>query len=224
VLDFIYHKCYNGNIALYSKIKQKSWSAMKNYTNRKRKKNRVWQTIIVLALVAFGGFLIWNYFIRPEKPTTPDNQAVSNSDKDTTTKLDEATKPISDDNTQDEQNPKDDGKTPIQYDGDKPSAAQNFTGFITNKNVNQSTNQLTIRLTIDQLVQPAGTCTLKLTSTTSSAIVTKTVPTIDNPSSSSCQGFDIPLSELSSGKWQINVQIKNNNKSGEIDGGEIDIP
>lgn len=195
---------------------------MKNYTNEKRKKDRIWRTIVALILVLFGGFLIWNYFIRPNKPNPPDN--INNTNDTERLNLNDDIEPNEDNNSMTKPRIDSDGKTPVQYEGDNPNTAQDFTGFITNKSVNSTSGQLTIRLTIDQLVQPAGTCTLELASTTSSATVTKTAPTVDNPSSSSCQGFDIPLSELSSGKWRIKVQVKNNSKSGEIDGGEIDIP
>lgn len=192
---------------------------MRNYTNKKRKRDQIWRTIVALILVLFGGFLIWNYFIRSDQPDKPNE--INNGTNNTQTNSNDTTKPA--DNTQDEQSAENDGKTPVQNEGTNPNTAQGFTGFVTSKSVNSTSKQLTIRLTIDQLVSPAGTCTLKLTAA-SGATITKTAPTFDNPSYSSCQGFDMPLSELSSGKWRINVQVKNSNKSGEIDGGEVNIP
>lgn len=191
---------------------------MKNYTNKKT--SRAWLIIIALILVLFGVFLIWNYFIRPDKPQSPPTNPENN----------QPIKPSSNkevDHDKEEQNTpsaNNDGKTPTQNEGDNPNTSENFTGFITNKNINSTSQQLTIRVTIDQLVQPAGTCTLRLTSAESGSVVTKTAPTIDNPSYSSCQGFDIPLSELSSGKWRIDINVRNATKSGNITSSEVVIP
>lgn len=52
-----------------------------------------------------------------------------------------------------------------------------------------------------------GTCTLTLTQGTKS--VTKTADIQSLPSSATCKGFDIPVSELSAGKWQVTVTYEN---------------
>lgn len=192
---------------------------MQNYPNRKQKNNRIWLIIVAVIFILFSAFLVWNYFIRSDKPKP---QTKDSDSQQTIQPNTEAQNTV----TEPEQNTPntDDGKTPHQNEGEDPNLSQSFTGFVTNKNVNTADKQLTIRVTIDQLVQPAGTCTLKLTAPDSNKTLIKTAPTIDNPSYSSCQGFDIPLSELSSGKWQINIEVKNSIKSGNIADGEVNIP
>lgn len=53
-----------------------------------------------------------------------------------------------------------------------------------------------------------GTCTLTLTK--SGQVVTKTAGVQALPSSSTCQGFDIPSNELSSGTWTLSLRFENN--------------
>lgn len=103
--------------------------------------------------------------------------------------------------------------TPTQYEGTNPNNDTELSGFINYKNV--TSNQLSIRITINQLLN-TGTCDLTLTNGSKS--FAQTADIIENPSSSTCKGFDIPLSRLSSGKWQININIKSNGKAGIITG------
>lgn len=60
---------------------------------------------------------------------------------------------------------------------------------------------LKIRVLIDGI--RSGTCTITLSSGSRSVI--KTVPTQTSASSTTCQGFDIPTSELSPGKWAYTI-------------------
>lgn len=64
-------------------------------------------------------------------------------------------------------------------------------------------NNLVIRATIPLISE--GTCTLTLTK--GGAVVTKTATLIINPTNSSCAGWDIPTSELTTGSWSISVQV-----------------
>ena len=106
-------------------------------------------------------------------------------------------------------------QTPKQYENTGDTPATNLTGFITYSGKNG--NNLTIRITINQLLKETGTCTLALTSTNGQKIE-RTVATIDNPSSATCQGFDIPLSEVPAGDYQINIDIKTVHQNGNIKG------
>ena len=38
------------------------------------------------------------------------------------------------------------------------------------------------------------------------------------PSTSSCKGFNVPLSQLSPGKWTINIHYEDNNVTGDTEG------
>lgn len=78
-------------------------------------------------------------------------------------------------------------------------------------------DKLSIRVTIDQAVS-SGVCNLTLTNQSSGKTVAKTAQTVQNPSSASCMGFDVPLAELGSGAWNIVIEITGDGKTGKITG------
>lgn len=69
--------------------------------------------------------------------------------------------------------------------------------------LNQSGDQLQIRTLIDT-VSSTGVCTLTLVK--DGVTVTKQSDIQAGPTSSTCKGFNVPLSELSPGSWQVTVQ------------------
>ena len=108
----------------------------------------------------------------------------------------------------------DSNKTPKQYEGENANNYTDLTGAITYAEV--SGTDLIIRTTIDQELPTSATCTLTATSGDNS--ITEQSGVINNPSSSSCEGFTIPTSRLSSGTWQLEIKVTGNNKSGIITG------
>lgn len=92
------------------------------------------------------------------------------------------------------------------------SNSNQLSGVVNFKQVSQGA--LNIRVTIDQHIS-SGSCTLSLTNS-SGKTVTRTADVIANPSSATCKGFTVPVSELSSGKWNIMVSITNSSQSGQI--------
>ena len=63
--------------------------------------------------------------------------------------------------------------------------------------------------TLIETVANNGTCELILEK--DGVIVTRTVETQALPSNSTCKGFDIPVSELSSGVWKVTIKVDINN-------------
>lgn len=102
---------------------------------------------------------------------------------------------------------------PGQYEGPNPNESESLTGVITHKTATDG--QLILRTLIHQTLS-SGSCTLKLISP--SKTVTETVPIISNPSSSTCEGFNIPLSKLASGSWQIEIKLNSGGKTGTLKG------
>ena len=92
-------------------------------------------------------------------------------------------------------------KTPEQYEG---------------QDVNQL-DKYRIRVNINQFLKLPGTCKLTVTSA-STVVYTQTVSIISNPSSGSCEGFDIPLSSIPSGNLNIKIEVNANQKTGLIEG------
>ena len=78
----------------------------------------------------------------------------------------------------------------------------------------QNGNVYQIRILIDQVVN--GSCTITLTRGGSK--VTKSAPTQALAQSSTCQGFDIPVSELSPGAWQIAITLSGSGITGNTSG------
>ena len=103
------------------------------------------------------------------------------------------------------------GKTPVKYEGG-PVSSDSITGVITYAGVNSA--NFIIRTSIDQYLAD-GTCELSLTGPTSYSAATLVIP---EASTSTCQGFDIPLSDLSSGEYNIQINITSGSLSGTLTG------
>jgi hypothetical protein len=71
---------------------------------------------------------------------------------------------------------------------------------------------LRIRSQISPLIS-SGDCTLSLTK--DSTTVTKSAGVYASASVSTCQGFDVPTSELSAGMWSVTLNVKSGDRSGQ---------
>ena len=114
------------------------------------------------------------------------------------------------------QTPTDDGdhKTPIQNDGDDPNTKDSLTGVITMAEA--SNGMVHIRVNIDQYLS-SGTCKLDMHSD-SGVTFNDNAVIIPTASTSTCEGFDIPVSNLTSGHWSININLETSDKTGVITG------
>lgn len=95
---------------------------------------------------------------------------------------------------------------PATIEGETKKVAQ-----VTISAANQNDPYLQIR-TIIGAVEASGTCSLSLIS--SSKTVTKTAPVQPLATTSTCQGFDVPLTELAKGNWQIKIVYSSNSLTG----------
>lgn len=100
-----------------------------------------------------------------------------------------------------------------QYEGSDPNNAQSLTGVITYSAV--AGDKLVIRTSINQSLN-SGICELTLSQGVK--IITKTAEIAINPSSSTCQGFDVPVSELGSGKWSVSIKVNGDGRTGILSG------
>ena len=101
-----------------------------------------------------------------------------------------------------------------QYDGGDPNMSEELTGVISYTGVNDG--NLIVRVNIDQYLL-SGNCELSLMN--NSIIVYSNVVAIeDSVSTSTCSGFSIPISELPSGSFIVEVILKSGNKYGKISG------
>ena len=68
-----------------------------------------------------------------------------------------------------------------------------------------------------QTISSSGRCTLSMHNT-SGQTYSNSVELQAGPSTSSCKGFNVPLSQLSPGKWTINIHYEDNNVTGDTEG------
>ena len=106
-------------------------------------------------------------------------------------------------------------KTPEKYEGQDVNKLEKLTGAITYSA--KITDKYRIRVNIDQFLKLPGTCMLSAISA-GKVMYTDYVNIVSNPSSGSCEGFDIPLTKLSPGEYDIKIEINANQKTGIIEG------
>ncbi len=189
---------------------------MKINTKRNQKRNIVIACALVLLLVCIGG-LVYAYrstIWPPGKQSSATNET-SQQSTDSLTQPDVIARPNPSKSNQPD-------KTPAQYEnegknnsGSGSTSDQKLSGVINYKAV--TNGSLSIRTTIDQKLS-TGTCTLTLTNKTTGKTVTKTADVFANPSSSTCKGFDVPTSSLSSGTWNISISVRSGSALGTITG------
>lgn len=182
---------------------------------RKSKKPIIIASAIIVALISAG--LIW-YYASSTKSNTENSQGQSTSSQGDSRSNDD-TRGSQEDSAQ-LQSDRDSGQSvehekekdlPQLYEGDNTNRSNSLTGVITTKSV--ASGSLTIRNTINQLVD-TGSC--KLTLTSGSRTVTRSVEIIQNPSSSTCAGFDVPVAELGQGQWSIQIDITSGDKQATL--------
>ena len=94
-------------------------------------------------------------------------------------------------------------KEPTQNDSSGVDQS-NLTGYITTKNIIDG--KLQIRVQINQYLT-SGTCSITIGNYSEQASV------VANPSSSTCQGWDIPISLIPKGSQTITININSGEKS-----------
>lgn len=114
------------------------------------------------------------------------------------------------------------GQSIKEHSLDTATSSDNSTPAITGQisSISQSGNVLYIRTIINSVTQ-AGDCTI-LMSGPSNKQYTATVGVQPLSSYATCKGFDIPLSQLASGPWTINVTYKSSAANLSLKG-EVDI-
>ncbi|MDR0955771.1 MAG: hypothetical protein LBM73_01435 [Candidatus Nomurabacteria bacterium] len=172
--------------------------------------------VILILIVLAGGYLLaahqktwWPFSSAPTPTSTIDNN--SDSNQNSTTKNSGST------NSENQTPTQSNSQTPVQstdQNGNDSSSASSGNSTSNNLNVvinqaNVSGGTLSIRVTIDQLLG-SGTCTLTAGNYTATADV------VANPQSSSCQGFDVPTSQISG--HSFTVKVVSGQKSGSASG------
>lgn len=101
-----------------------------------------------------------------------------------------------------------------QYEGESPNKSETLTGMITYADV--MNDELVIRTNIDQFLQ-AGTCNI-IMSRNGITYYTGSVGIIESVTTSTCDGYKIPVSELPKGDLSVEINLESEGKSGKITG------
>lgn len=183
----------------------------------KRKNKRLFKIISAIAFVVIGYLVAAVFFSLP-----PFAKKINNY-KDNTLITTENNKTIQDQPTKQDNSSEQNSnnKTPVQNEGTNPNKSETVTGYISAKNLNNEQQILSIRVVINQFLDNHGQCELTLTKADKK--YTESARIINNPSSSTCEGFDISLEKLSKGEWDIKIKIDTKDKTGVIDGGKVEI-
>ena len=109
--------------------------------------------------------------------------------------------------------PKQEEKVP-QYEGESPNKSETLTGLITYADVVDE--ELTIRVNIDQFLQ-SGNCNLTM-SRNGVTYYTQSVGIQESVTTSTCDGYKIPVSDLPKGDLSVEIDLESDGKSGKIVG------
>lgn len=176
---------------------------------RRQKQNKKWlYWILILVLLIIAGvvvYFVWDSYFRDKKENArnQENEAVIEKEKD-------VEKQPTAETTSDET-----GKKKVeQYEGEDPNLKNELSGVVTYAGV--SSGKLMIRVNIDQYLQ-GGECELVL-SRSGATVYSGRVNIIDNASTSTCEGFDVPSSGLGSGRTDITINLNAGGKTGIIKG------
>jgi cytoskeletal protein RodZ len=148
--------------------------------------------IAVLFVLSGGALLYWYSLTQTPINNQPDQSIVDTNDSSHTDSANYTGREAD--------------KEPLQNDSANVDQ-DSLTAYITTKNV--IGNQLQIRIQIEQYVS-SGSCKITIGDYSAQADI------VQNPSSSSCAGWDIPLSQLATGRQAIVVDIISNDKSAVI--------
>ena len=177
-------------------------------------------TALSIIIVALAGYTTYAFMAK----TWPFYDSTTTSSVENKDNGSAATNKSSNDKTgtdTDKSSTNDQDKTPIKYSPPSDSNSSDntssntggITGTINYANVVDGT--LKVRVNITQLLD-SGICILTLKNTTDGTTSTYKTDIIANPSSSTCDGFNIPTKNLTKGDYNISIQLTSGDKTGVL--------
>ena len=160
--------------------------------------------VLIIAAIVVVVLVKNNYFGEKQDNNT---QQSDNENKSEDDKPKEGTDETSTEETKQEE------KAP-QYEGESPNKSENLTGLITYADV--INDELVIRVNIDQFLQ-SGNCNLTM-SRNGVTHYSQSVGIQESVTTSTCDGYKIPVSELPKGDFQVEIDLESDGKSGKITG------
>lgn len=180
---------------------------------RRRRKSRKWISwLVFLMLLIMAGvvcYFVWDNYFKEKDGTKQegDSSVVTEENEDVEQKV-EKRDDVGEGEVMEEE------KKVVQYDGTDPNKNNDLTGVITYAGA--SGNNLMIRVNIDQYLSD-GSCSLSLLSN-GGVVYGDTAKIVASASTATCEGFDIPVSEVGSGNYEIVINLSSYDKTGAIKG------
>ena len=184
----------------------------------KRKRSKKWiYWVVVLVLVVVAGvvaYLVWNNYFANKSDNTTEPETTSK--EETPEKTSDTKKPDTDNTgTEDYTEPEQEKEKVLTYEGGDPNKAEELTGALTFASVEG--DYLLLRVNIDQYLN-SGTCQLSL-SQNGGIVYSESANITSAASTATCEGFNVPLSALGTGDFEVVVHLDSAGKSGFIRGG-----
>ena len=165
-------------------------------------KRRPFLVVFLIIFIAIVALFVSHYLSRRPFDDLPKTEIITEDETEPENKTEESNEDI-----------EESLKEPVQYEGEDPNLSASLTGTITTARVVGST--AIIRVNIDQYLS-SGSCALELKSASGSYSDSANIVT--SASTSTCEGFNIPVKNLASGTWQIEITISSGSKNGKITG------
>ena len=171
-------------------------------------KNRSTQKILIVAVVfcilLTGGLLAYKKFYTGTTKDIPENQ----TDAHDYTRKTDLNSP-----SDDQKAAGDEAKKQTTENTDITKPADGTLSIIITA-ANQTDTTLQLRTLIDSVIS-SGTCILEMTK--GQTKVTRSTDIQALASNSTCKGFDLPLSELSQGNWNVKITVDSEEKGGSTE-------
>ena len=180
---------------------------------KNRKNSRKWWTwgllLVLFVAAAVVCYLVWDAYFKPKS---------EEGEKGTDTEVEVVEKPVEkSEEVEENEEPEGEvtGKKKVeQYEGEDPNKADELSGIVTYAGVSGS--NLMIRVNIDQYLED-GKC--RLTLERRERVVYNDVARIaGGATTSSCEGFDVPVDEIGGGEVNIVIDLNAGEKHGVIRG------
>lgn len=197
-----------------TKTKKQNSRASSHKGTSARSHSWVLALVILLIIIAVVTVVIcvvkpWSTTSDSSTPTTsqqPEDSSTSDSDSST------------DDSTTPEDSESPENKVP-QYEGENPNDLEELTGVIISKYIENGV--LTVMATINQYLHQTGTCVITLTGQNYHNSYTASSDAHADITTSYCENFEIPVSELTPDTYSIEIKLTGDGKTGTIRGEEI---
>lgn len=167
--------------------------------------------ITILSVLLIAGVGVGTYALLSQSDKAEDSSSTNNDSRSRTNNSETEPNNGTSANNPDTTSHESEKDIPPSYEGENVDNSQTLTGVINYKSVVDG--NVVIRTTINQMLG-SGTCSLTLSN--GQRTVTRSSGIVQNPSSSTCEGFSVPTSELGSGSWDINIQVASDNRTGTL--------